>query len=176
MEHSLPNEDRVDRKRWIARLAWLAVAAILFLSISIIVLNEWKSRQGQVDHREPLPGFSYCSSKQIRPCILSFNLNPGGGMLINILANGSAPDFHVKIRHEERDYVYECTKAERYSIHVSCTGASLPVGETVSFLIVSTDENITLAEGSFPIIGMALATPNIAMTPTHIPSFDRPPK
>ncbi len=52
----------------------------------------------------------------------------------------------------------------------------MPVGEALSFLLVSAEEDMELAEGTFPIIGLAIATPEIFVTPTFIPVFDRPPK
>jgi hypothetical protein len=158
-----------------AGIALFVVLIVLCISAANIARNEWKSRQGQIGHREPLPGLGYCSSKQIRPCILSINLRPKGGMLINVLVYGSSPDFYLKIRHEQREYTYECEKDKSYSINVHCTGDTMPVGEPLSFRLTSKAANTTLAEGSFPIIGLALATPDIAMTPTPIP-LDRPPR
>lgn len=141
-----------------------------------MIWNEWKGKQGNVEHREPLPGFGYCSSSQVRPCVLSFNLNLDGTMLINILAKGYSEDFYVKIKQDGDEHVYTCKKAEEYSTSVSCTGEAMPIGQTLSFLIVAPEGDTTLAEGSFPIIGMALATPEIRMTPTPISVFDHPPK
>ena len=96
-------------------------------------------------------------------------------MVINILVRGSSPDFYVKIKREAGEHIYECEKAKSYSVNVYCRGDTMPVGETLSFLLIATEENKTLAEGSFPIIGLALATPEIAMTPTLI-TIDRPPR
>jgi hypothetical protein len=158
----------VGRKQLIAGIVLFVVLMILCVSGSSIALNEWKNRRGHVGHREPLPGLGYCSSKQIRPCILSFNLNPNGGMLINILVRGFSEDFYVKTKHKGSEYIYECKKNSQYSTHVSCTGKTMPIGEMFSFLIVSTEENVTLAEGSFSIVGLALATPEIAITPTPL--------
>lgn len=87
-------------------------------------------------------------------------------MVINILTDRSSPDFYIKIRSEAGEQMYECKRAREYSTHVTCMGESMPVGETLSFLILSKEENTTLAEGSFPIIGMALATPEISISPT----------
>jgi hypothetical protein len=172
---SLSKEEHVDRKRLSAGIALLAILIVLCIFGSNIVRNEWKSRQGQIGQREPLPGLGYCSSKQVRPCILSIDLSPGGDMLIDILVHGSSPDFYLKIEREGSEHMYECKKAESYSINVHCTGDILPAGETMSFLLISSAENSTLAEGSFPIIGLALATPDIAITPTPI-TIDRPPR
>lgn len=156
----------MNRKRLIAGLAMLIVLMLLCGFGSRIALNIWKGRQGQIGQREPLPSLGYCSSQQIRPCILSFNLTPDGDMLINILVRGTAKSFYVKIIHKGSEYIYECKKASQYSTHVSCTGQPMPIGETFSFLIVSKEEDIILVEGSFSIVGLALATPEIAITPT----------
>ena len=166
----------MNRKQRIAGAILLDLLIILCIAGSILALNEWESRQGIVAQREPLPGFGYCSASQSRPCILSFNSNPDGTMAINILAKGYSEDFYVKIRHAEDEHIYTCKKDEKYSIHVSCTGEALPVGETLSFLVISTGDNSVLAEGSFPIIGIALATPEIRITPTPISVFDNLPK
>jgi hypothetical protein len=139
------------------------------------VRNQWKSRQGQVGHRAPLPALGYCSSQQIRPCILSVDLSPNGGMLIDVLVHGSSPDFYVKIRRAHAETIYECKRAKSYSIHVYCAGNMMPAGEFLSFLLISQETNTTLAEGSFPIIGLALATPYIAITPTPI-TIERQPR
>lgn len=133
----------------------------------LLIQNAWKAGQGHVESREPLPAFGYCSSVQVRPCVLSFNLSADGGMLINVLTR-SSQDVYIKIRHETDEYLYECTRARRNSAFVSCTGKALPVGGTYSFLIISKEKNTTLAEGSLPIIGMALATPEVYITPTPI--------
>lgn len=96
-------------------------------------------------------------------------------MLIDVLVHAASPDFYLKIKDEQREYIYECEKAKSYSINVHCTGNTMPVGKILSFSLISKEENITLAEGSFPIIGLALATPDIAMTPTPI-TIDHPPR
>jgi hypothetical protein len=122
-----------------------------------------------------LPGFAYCSATDLRPCILSFNANPDGTIVINLLAKGYSEDFYLKIRREEDERSYTCKRARRYSTRVACTGAALPVGEALSFLVIATESNAILAEGTFPIIGLALATPEVYFTPTPI-LIDRPPK
>jgi hypothetical protein len=65
---------------------------------------------------------------------------------------------------------------EGFSTNLACTGEKLPVGEALSFVIVSNEEDVALAEGTFPIIGLAFATPEIFVKPRFIPAFDRPPK
>lgn len=171
----MSNEGHVDRKRLIAGAALFVLLMILCISGSSLLLNEWRGKRGQVGHRIPLAGLGYCSSQQVRPCILSFNLNPGGGMVINVLVRGSTPDFYVRVNHDAGEDTYECRHAGLYSTRVLCTGKTMPVGKTMSFRLVSIEEDTTLAEGSFPIIGMALATPQVYFTPTPI-LIDRLPR
>jgi len=167
----------VNRNRWIAAIiALLVILMLVCISSSIAAMRQWQGRQGPVDQRVPLPGISYCSSRQIKPCVLSFNLNPEGNMVINLLVNGSLQNFQVKIRHEADERLYECKKPGRYSNSATCTGEAVAVGQPVELLLVSTEDNSTLAAGRFAIIGLALATPEIYVTPTPVSVFDRSPK
>jgi len=163
----------VNRNRWIAWLAILAVFMNLVISGSVLLLRTWNSRQAHVDGREPLPRLSYCSSTQDTPCILSFNLKSDGNMVINILTDSSsAPDFYIKIRHKESESIYKCQKVKGFPTSVACVGKAMPPGEALQFLMVSRNEDVLLAEGSFPIIGLAVATPEFAPTPTpRIPHY-----
>ena len=87
-------------------------------------------------------------------------------MLINIqTASSSPPNFYIKVKQEEGESIYKCQRVKGLATSVACTGRAMPPGEVLQFLMLSTDEDILLAEGSFPIIGLALATPEIAQTP-----------
>lgn len=165
----------MDRKRLSAGIALLVVLIVLCIFTLNIVRNEWESRQGQVGRHGLLPGFGYCNTQRVRPCILSFKSNPNGSMVINVLVKPRFRNFYIKIRDEKNEYVYTCKKPERKSTEAFCTGKAIPVGKTLSFLFILKEGDTTLAEGSFPVIGMALATPYIAITPTPIP-IDRPPR
>ncbi len=164
----------MNRKQWIAGAVLLVVLMILCTYGSVTTLNKSKER-GSVGQREPLPDFGYCSSKEIKPCVSSFDLDPGGSMVISVLTN-SPENFYIKIKQAENELIYECTRAKEYSIQVSCQGEALPAGEMLDFLVISTSKNTTLAQGNFSIIGMALATPEIAITPTYVPAFDHRPR
>jgi hypothetical protein len=169
-------EDYVNRNRLIVGLVILAVFLTLVISGSIILRRQWNSRQAQTGQREPLQSLSYCSSNQLRPCVLSFSIDAAGSMVINILTDRRAANIYLKAEQGERETIYTCQTVEGFSTNLLCTGEKLPVGEALSFVIVSTEEGVALAEGTFPIIGLAIATPEIFMTPTFIPAFDRPPK
>jgi hypothetical protein len=168
----------VNRKQWIAGAVLLAVLMILAAG-SIIALNELKDKPGSIGHREPLPGFGYCSSKQIRPCVLAANSKPNGTTVISVLVEPRLRNFYIKIGDEEKEYVYTCEKGERKSIYAFCTGKTMPVGKALSFLVISNKGDTVVASGNFPIVGLALATPEIAIptvTPAYTPAFNHGPK
>jgi hypothetical protein len=98
-------------------------------------------------------------------------------MVVNVLTDPSTPsDFYLKIRQAEAENIYECQNVQGLSTSFSCTGEQMPVGDPLEFLIISKKEDLTLAEGNFPIIGMSVATPDLYSTPTYIPAFDHRPK
>jgi hypothetical protein len=169
-------EDLVNRNQLIVGLFTLAVFLTLAIFGSIILLRQWNSGQIETGQREPLPRFRYCSSSQLRPCVLSFSLDAAGKMVINLLTDRRATNIYLKVKQDERETTYECQKVEGFSTNLACTGEKMPVGEALSFMVVSTEEDVTLAEGTFPIIGLAIATPDIFVTPTFVPAFERPPK
>jgi hypothetical protein len=169
-------EADVNRNRLIVGLITLSILMIFIILVSVILLKQWNSRQAVTGQREPLQGLSYCSSAQLRPCILSFRLDATDSLVINLLTERQATNVYLKVRQNERETIYTCQKAEGFSTNLACTGEKLPVGEALSFMLVSSEEDVAFAEGTFPIIGLAIATPDIFVTPTFIPAFDRPPK
>ena len=66
----------------------------------------------------------------------------------------------------ETEHIYICKKVNKFATSVYCTGKTLPVGEVLEFRIFSVNEEVLLAHGNFPIIGMALAMPGIIFPPT----------
>jgi hypothetical protein len=111
------------------------------------------------------------------PCVISFDLDSDGQMAINLRTeNLSSPDFNLKIVEDGGEHIYFCRRTSRLSLSVICTGAAMPAGQDLHFLLLDKRDNRVLAQGTFPIIGLALATPEPATTPTSVPSFDRPPR
>ena len=157
-------EAGVNRNRWLTAVVVVAVLIILL----IYGLLWWQSREPGMGEREPIPALAYCNSNDDRPCMASFSLDPHGKMLVNVLTPGlSFPAFYLKIIHSDGENVYECEKLKRFSTSVYCTGEAMRLGETLQFLLISVDEEVTLAEGSFAIIGLALSTPGFAeLSPT----------
>ena len=160
------NEVYVNRNRLIVGLVILVVLMILMISGSAILLREWNGGQAKVGQRVPIPSLSYCSSNQVRPCVLSFNLDSDDKMLINMLIDRSSPGFYIKIKYGLGENIYPCGKSQGSSTSISCVGKAMPPGEILQFLLISKSKDITLAEGRFPIIGLALATPEVALSPT----------
>lgn len=154
----------------------LAISLILVVSAPSI-LREWERRQPGMGDREPLPGLRYCSPGGLSPCVESFSLNPRGGMVVYMQTTDlSAPDFNLRIRHAEREKLYACRRPDRSSLRIICTGDAMPVGQELLLLMVSKEDDAVLAAGTLSIIGMALATPDLATTPTSVPLFERPPR
>jgi hypothetical protein len=88
-------------------------------------------------------------------------------MLVNFLTTGAYyPDFYLKIKQDEELHIYSCQKVNKFATSVYCMGAVLPLGEVFQFSIFSLKEDILLAEGEFPIIGMAFGTPVVLPSPT----------
>ena len=146
----------------------ICVALSLLLIVSALALfQQWKSRQARVEQRVPLERLGYCDPNPVTPCIVSFSQDADGNMLVNFLTEGAFyPDFYLTIKTEDREHLYVCDKVNRFATSVYCTGKSLPVGKTYQFLIFSLNEEILLAQGSFPIIGMGLVTPVVIAPPT----------
>jgi hypothetical protein len=154
----------VNRKHLILGIS----IGILLLMISGVALwRDRQNKQAQVDERNPLQRLAYCSSDQVTPCIVSFSLDADGAMLVSFLTSGAFyPDFYLKIQRGEDQHIYNCQKINKFATSVYCTGAAMPPGEILQFSIFSLREDVLLAEGKFPIIGLALGTPVVLPTPT----------
>ena len=145
-----------------------SIAVLLILIVSGVVWSQGRqSRQAEVSRRSPLQRLGYCSSDQVRPCVVSFSLVSDGKMLVNFLTTGAFyPDFYLKIKQGDVQHIYGCHKASTFATSLYCTGAALPLGQVFQFSIFSLKEDVLLAEGDFAIIGMAIGTPEIAFSST----------
>jgi hypothetical protein len=156
----------VNRKRLILGISIAVVLVILSIS-GLAYWREWRRGQARVDQRFPLQGLAYCSSNLVKPCVISFSQDSKGNMLVNFLTDGAFyPDFYLKIKTGENEHIYVCEKVNTFATSVYCTGKALPVGQVLQFFIISLNEEVVLAQGNFPIIGMALAGPEIFLSPT----------
>lgn len=159
----------MTRNRLILGLA-VAVSLILIF-VALALFRQGKSRQARVEERVPLQRLGYCDPSPVSPCVLSFSQDADGNMLVNFLTEGAFyPDFYLTIKTGENEHIYVCDKVNRFATSVYCTGKALPIGETYQFFIFSLKEEILLAQGNFPIIGMALVTPMVISPPTPTPT------
>ena len=156
----------MNRNRLILGISISIVLVILIVS-GLVLWRESRSNQARVDRRFPLQGLKYCDSTPVRPCVVSFSQDADGNMLVSFLTDGAFyPDFYLKIKAGEDEHIYVCEKVNTFSTSVYCTGKALPVGEVLQFYIISLNEDVVLAQGNFPIIGMALAAPGVYSSPT----------
>ena len=157
--------DDVNRNRLILGIS---ISIVLVILISGLVLWRQSQRgQARVDQRFPLQGLKYCSPSPVTPCVVSFSLDAKGNMLVSFLTDGAFyPDFYLKIKAGKEEHIYVCEKVNTFSTSVYCTGKAMPVGEVLQFFIISLNEDVVLAQGNFPIIGMALAAPGDYLPPT----------
>ena len=165
----------MNQKRLILGISVSAVLILLIVS-GVALFKRWQGRPAQVDQRAPLQRLSYCSSNQVTPCIVSFSLDANGKMLVNLLTTGAFyPDFYLKIKVDEEQHIYSCQKVSKFATSVYCTGAALPLGVVFQFSIFSLNEDVLLAEGDFPIIGLALGTPVVSVSgPLETPFTSSP--
>ena len=146
----------MDRNRLIAGVA-IAVVLIILIVYGLV---QRRGEQPRASQRSPLPKVAYCSSEEVRPCIVSFSLDSDGNMLVNFLTpETSFPAFYLKIVHKAGESLYECQKVKNFPENVYCIGETMPVGEVLQFLLISKRDESLLAEGKFAIIGLALPTP-----------------
>jgi len=161
--------DVLTRNQWILGIS--VAVSLLLISSALLLFREWRSQQARVDQRVPLQGLGYCDSQSAMPCVVSFSQESDGTMLVHFLTDGAFyPDFYLIIKTAESEHIYVCDKVNRFATSVYCTGKTLPVGVVYQFLIFSLKEEILIAQGNFPIIGMALVTPVVIAPPTETPT------
>ena len=156
----------MPRNRLILIVSISAVIVLLVL-VGFVRFREANREQARVDRRFPLQKLAYCDSGPVRPCVVSFSQDSDGEMLVSFLTDGPFyPDFYLTIRTEGKEHIYVCQKVDRFATSVYCTGKFLPAGRVLQFRIFSINEEVLLAEGNFPIIGIALVTPDLSVSPT----------
>lgn len=156
----------------------LAVGVIVVVVLIVVLgygLIQRQRDEPQARQRSPLAELAYCSSENIRPCIVSFSRDSSGNMLINVLTPRSDfPLFYLKIIHEAGESVYECQEVEGFTANRYCTGPEMRIGEMLQFLLISKSDEKLLAEGNFAIVGLALPTPEDLLTPTASLTLEPP--
>lgn len=80
------------------------------------------------------------------------------------------PPFTLVINRYGVESTYECTRTKGFLGGMTCSGASQTPGEILQFKVIARKDGTLIAEGKFPIIGIAISTPEIIPTATETPT------
>lgn len=144
------------------------LAIVLLLALGVIFQSvQSLSPDPQIGHRSPAARLTYCAPDDPRLCVVSFSQLIDGNMQVHFkLPRTLYPEFTLVINRYGVESIYECERTEKRGISVACTGASQVPGEVLQFKVFSQKQGFLMAEGKFPIIGIALATPEFLGTET----------
>ena len=169
------SDDIRTQQRWL--IAAVAILAVILLLILVAIFRSIKGQDPspQIGHRSPAAELGYCVSEDPNLCIVSFGQIEGGDMLVNFqLPRPLYPNFSLVINRFGVDSSYECQRMKGLSTGVICTGPSQVPGEMLQFKVFSTKDGTLLAAGKFPIIGIAISTPENSETGTPEEALTEP--
>jgi hypothetical protein len=161
----------MNRKLWIAGGVILVI--LLFFGVAVLRHTLADRSGGSKGTGEgSVSELTYCNSNGDKPCVVSFSLDADNNMLVNILLPDlSFPNFQLMIERDGLDFVYSCQRILAAPNNAYCTGAGLPPGEILHFKLVSSRDDVLLAQGDLSIIGLAFPTLEIAIqTPMDTPT------
>jgi hypothetical protein len=150
-------------------IAGVAVLALLFILVVVALIRSIQPRGGDphVGHRSPAAALAYCVPQDTKLCVVSFGQVEGGDMQVNFqIPRLFYPEFILVINRFGVETTYECKETKGVSMGVTCAGTSQVPGEILQFKVISIGDGTLLAEGKFPIIGIAIFTPEDLSTPT----------
>ena len=150
-----------------SRLILAGVGLFVVLMIILAGVGIWRLRNipSSANQKTLILKLSYCSSEDIKPCIVSFSQDGNSNMSVNVLVPSfSFPNFYLIINREAEEHRYECEKVKDVPNNFTCIGREMFPGEPLQFILVATRDNTVLAEGSFVILGLMLATPESETT------------
>ena len=156
----------MNRKQWI--MIGIIITVLLVMSYFLLQMNR------SDDSGETGEGISvdlaYCTDEGVKPCVVSFGLDVDGNMLVNILLPDlTYPGFYLQIMRGEVSVSYSCRRITATPNNAFCIGEKLPPGESLYLRLISTRDNLLLAQGELSIIGLAFPTMEIAV-PTDVPT------
>jgi len=156
----------VNRKQWI--IVGVIIIALI-MGMLFLLNNRPDSTAPMFDG--PVSNLAYCTDEQVKPCVVSFGIDADGNMLVNLLLPDLFyPDFYLKITRDELDISYECQRIAASLNNAYCIGENLPPGEVLHLMLISTKDEVLLAEGSLSIIGLAFPTLEIVIS-TAVPTM-----
>ena len=155
------SDDIRNQQRWL-----ITVVALLVIILILVVIGLIRSIPGRgssnplVGHRSPVVKLTYCKPEDTQLCVVSFGQIEGGDMLVNFqLPSTIYPPFTLVINRYGVESPYECKRTKGFLGGVTCSGASQAPGEILQFKVFAQKDGTLIAEGKFPIIGIAISTP-----------------
>jgi len=170
----------VNQKQWMIG----AVILVILIIVGVVVWRNSSARpslgSAEDNPRNTANELVYCSSGDIKPCVVSFSLDADDNMLVNfLLPDPSFPNFYLIIVRGDDDISYICRKVPATTSNAYCFGEKLPPGEIMHLMLISTRGNVLLAEGDLAIIGLVFPTLEITTLtgmPTDVPAAPAPTK
>ena len=159
----------LSRKQW---FIVVAIIAILVLGVFSLLLDRSSTQDNpNVGKNEnTVLELAYCTDEQVKPCVVSFGMDMDGNMLVNILLPDlTFPGFYLEIVRGETSISYSCRRIPATPNNAYCIGEKMPPGESLRLLLISTKEDVLLAQGNLSIIGLAFPTLEIAIS-TDVPT------
>jgi len=153
----------------------LIVDGILFLVLMVLVVVVDLNQKHTEPQEKPIQPASvstlaYCHEEQDGLCVVSFDIDDDGNMLVNILLDDlSYPRFMLQVLRDGLSIPYECRNSEASFYHVVCIGPQMPPGGVLHFILISTRDESILAEGDLSIIGLGFPTLGV-VTVTPFPT------
>lgn len=156
----------MNRKQWI--IIGIIITVLLVVGYFLLRIN--RSDDGAETSESISVDLAYCTEEEVKPCVVSFSLDVDGNMLVNILLPDlTYPGFYLEIMRGEVSVSYSCKRIAATPNNAYCIGEKLPPGESLYLRLISTRDNLLLAQGELSIIGLAFPTLEIAI-PTDVPT------
>jgi hypothetical protein len=169
MEPSSHKEANVNRKRLIFGSIILTGLVIAAFVIRLNLFGRQADPRAEAD-KIAVSELAYCNDEQVRPCVVSFGLDADNNMLVNfLLPDHFYPDFYLQVMRGDVTVSYECQRIAAAPNNAYCIGEKLPPGESLRLMLISSADDIILAEGILSIIGLAFPTLEIT-TATDSPT------
>lgn len=111
--------------------------------------------------------FSYCGARLTDLCVVSFGRDAFGDTVVNLFVpSGHYPAFHLNIVRNTGVDIYECVWSKIDETSVYCTGRALNLEEGVEIQILSDQDDLLLARGTFTVNAFLVTTPQVGEAPT----------
>jgi len=138
------------------------IFAILIVIGLRAIFPQTETDPASANQKHAFAELGYCNSSDLKPCITSFAMDAQSHMLVNLITpRPTYPEFYLTISNAHVENHYECTRLKDVPTNILCTGPQMNPGEPLHFALIATDDERLLAEGTFNIIGLMLAAPDV---------------